>query len=202
MTDVDDVLSFWLGPEPATEAEVGARRKLWFTADEKVDREIRDRFGALVESARADQLEAWAETPRGAVALIVLIDQFSRNIYRGSGEAFAHDEKALRVATQGYDSERFGELGPTARLFAAMPFHHAEDLESQKRGVRLAVHDALTAQPPFKPLLVQTVDSARRHLDVIARFGRFPHRNVVLGRPSTPDEQEYLEYLKLAGQWL
>jgi uncharacterized protein (DUF924 family) len=198
----DDVLSFWLEPEPTTEAEVEARRRFWFGGGDAVDNEIRDRFGGLVERARAGALDAWAETAGGTLALILLIDQFSRNVHRGSAEAFACDGKALRLARGGYDSGRFDTLGPIERMFGALPFHHAEDLEAQKQGMRLSVRDALAARPPVDALLRQAVDSGRKHLDVIARFGRFPHRNAALGRASTPAEQEYLDYSKVTGQWL
>jgi uncharacterized protein (DUF924 family) len=202
MVGIDDVLSYWLEPLPTTATEVEAKRKFWFEAGSEVDREIDERFRILVESARAGALDEWAETPRGALALIILIDQFSRNLYRGTPQAFSHDETALRLARQGYDAGRFESFGTLEHFFASMPFRHAEDVETQKQGVALAVRDALRAEPLLRELMIYSVDWARKHLDVIARFGRFPHRNVVLGRPSTPAELEYLEYLKAAGQWL
>ena len=202
MAGIDDVLSYWLEPLPATAAEVEAKRKFWFEGGSDVDREIGERFRTLVERARAGALDAWTETARGTLALIILVDQFSRNLYRGTPDAFSHDDMALRLARQGYDAGRFESFGTLEHFFASMPFRHAEDVETQKQGVALAVHDALQADPLLRELMIYSVDWARKHLDVIVRFGRFPHRNAVLGRPSTPIELEYLEYLKLAGQWL
>jgi uncharacterized protein (DUF924 family) len=202
MTDIDDVISFWMAPEPTTAAEVQAKSAFWFRSNDELDRQIRDRFGGLVERARRGELDAWAGTPRGALALLILIDQFSRNIYRGSPDAFSADDKALGIARAGYDSGLFDGLSTVERLFTVLPFQHAEDVECQKRAVMLAVEAALSGEAYLRDFLVHTVDFARKHLDVVARFGRFPHRNAVLGRNSTAEELRYLEYLKLAGQWL
>jgi uncharacterized protein (DUF924 family) len=202
MSDIDRILSFWLAPSPQTAEEAEAKKQLWFSASEDLDREIKSKFGQLVEAARAGSLDAWAQTPRGTLALIILIDQFSRNLYRGRAEAFACDDKALKLACDGFDAGRFDELDSIERLFAALPLRHAEDVEMQKRAVALAVQDALNGAAHLKEFLIYSVDWARKHLDVIVRFGRFPHRNATLGRKSTPAEEEYLAYLKVAGQWL
>jgi uncharacterized protein (DUF924 family) len=195
-------LCYWFSPRPTTEAEVEARKQFWFYGGNAVDREIRERFSGLVERACKGELDAWTATPRGTLALIILLDQFTRNVYRGLPEAFAHDPIALELARTGFDSGRFEELDAIERMFAALPFRHAEDVEAQKRAVALAVQDALGATPLFKDFLIYSVDWARKHLDVIVRFGRFPHRNAVLKRESTPEELRYIAYLKFAGQWL
>jgi uncharacterized protein (DUF924 family) len=202
MTDIDRILSFWLTPSPRTAEQAEARKQFWFSANEELDLEIRSRFGPLVEEARAGHLDAWAQTPRGALALIILIDQFSRNLYRGKTEAFACDGRALALASAGYDAGKFDGFDAIERLFAALPFRHAEDIAAQKRAVALAVQDALSGEAHLKEFLIYSVDWARKHLDVIVRFGRFPHRNAALGRTCTPDEEQYLAYLKFAGQWL
>lgn len=202
MAGIDDVLSYWIEPLPTTATEVESKRKFWFEGGSDIDGEIGERFRTLVEQARRGELDGWAGTPRGTLALIILIDQFSRNLYRGTPEAFSHDQKALRLARDGYDSGTFESFGTIEHFFASMPFRHAEDVETQKQGVALAVRDALRADPLLLELMIYSVDWARKHLDVIVRFGRFPHRNVALARPSTPAELEYLEYLKVAGQWL
>jgi uncharacterized protein (DUF924 family) len=199
---VDEVLEYWLGPEPTTTEQVQQRMKLWFGGGAETDREIRERFTTLVQKAKAGELDAWAETPRGTLALVILLDQFTRNVYRGSPEAFVSDPKALALSREGHLQGRFASLGTFERMFATMPLRHAEDVEAQKLGVALAVRDTLEAPELLRAFMVRSVDSARDHLDVIVRFGRFPHRNAVLGRDSTPEEKEYLEYLKLAGQWL
>jgi uncharacterized protein (DUF924 family) len=198
----DEVLSYWLEPRPKTPAELEAKKQFWFTGGQAVDEEIRVRFGELVSKARAGELSAWQETPRGTLALLILLDQFSRNLYRGTPEAFLHDPLCLELARVGFDSGHFDGFDPIERMFAALPFRHAEDVDAQKLAVALAVKDARSATPLLLDFLVYSVDWARKHLDVVVRFGRFPHRNKALGRPSTSDEIEYLEYLKLAGQWL
>jgi uncharacterized protein (DUF924 family) len=134
--------------------------------------------------------------------LIVLLDQFSRNLFRGSKDAFLHDETALELARTGFDGGLFAGFDALDRLFCYLPFSHAEDLDMQRRAVRLAVAAFMDAPPAWRKPLAGGVDFARKHLDVIARFGRFPHRNETLGRVSTDEEKEYLAYLKEAGQWL
>ena len=199
---IDEVLSYWLGRRPETPDELEARKQFWFYGGESVDQEVRARFGELVAKARTGELQAWTQTPRGTLALLILLDQFSRNLYRGTPDAFSHDPICLELALAGFDSGRFDELDAIERMFAALPFRHAENVEAQKRGVALAVRDALDTTPLLKDFLVYSVDWARKHLDVIVRFGRFPHRNRALGRPSTREELDYLAYLELAGQWL
>jgi|RhiMethySRZTD1v2_1073278.scaffolds.fasta_scaffold06496_9 uncharacterized protein (DUF924 family) len=202
MREIEDVLAYWFLPRPTTEAEIEAKKQFWFSGGSAVDREIRERFSGLVGRACSGELEEWIATPRGTLALVILLDQFTRNAYRGTPQAFARDPIALELVRAGFDSGRFDELDAIERMFVALPFRHTEDVEAQKRGVALAVSDALTGPPLLKDFLVYSVDWARKHLDVIVRFGRFPHRNAVLGRKSTPEELEYLEYLKFAGQWL
>jgi uncharacterized protein (DUF924 family) len=201
-TAMSDVLAYWFEPRPATAAEVDARRRFWFEGSEATDREIRARFGALVARARAGELDDWRATPRGTLALLILLDQFSRNLDRGRPEAFSHDPVALGIATEGFAAGQFDDLDLAERLFAALPFRHAEDVAAQTRAVELAVRDALTAPPIYRDFAIYSVDWARKHLDVIVRFGRFPHRNAALGRESTAGEREYLAYLQRAGQWL
>jgi uncharacterized protein (DUF924 family) len=202
MSEQDRVLSFWLEPKPKTEEALSARQKIWFMGGKEVDRQIDEQFRELVESAARGELDDWAAAARGRLALIILLDQFPRNIYRGSPRAFATDQKAVALSASGYDANLFDGLDAIDHLFLSLPFSHAEDLELQKRCVRHGVHYALTAPPEWKTLMRGGVDFARKHLDVIARFGRFPHRNAVLGRENTPEEEEYLEFLRDAGQWL
>lgn len=192
MSEIDEVLSYWFGGDPA------ARQTKWFNGGPEVDAEISSKFGAVVEQARAGQLASWSETPRGALAWLILVDQFSRNIYREKAEAFACDPAALAWART--HRAKLATLSPSEQVFALLPFEHAEDLEAQRQGVALMVELALAAGAPDD--LKSAVDYGRKHLDVIARFGRFPHRNAVLGRASTPDEQTYLAYGKLTKQWL
>jgi uncharacterized protein (DUF924 family) len=172
----DDVLDFWFGDDTRARAE-------WFRADPAFDRQIAERFEPLIESALAGELDAWAQTPRGALARILLLDQFTRNAFRGTPRAFSGDAMALegarRMVREGHDEA----LVPLQRLFVYLPFEHAEDLEAQREALRLFARTDLGDQ----------VEWARRHHDVIERFGRFPHRNDILGRASTPEEIEFLK---------
>jgi len=200
--EIERVLSFWLGAPPRNPAELEAKKLFWFTGGKAIDHEIRARFGDLVEQARAGALSDWTQTPRGTLALLILLDQFSRNVFRGTKDAFSHDPVCLELARSGFDTGFFDELDPIERMFVALPFRHAEDVDAQKRAVSLAVQDALRTNALLRDYHIYSVDWARKHLDVIVRFGRFPHRNAALGRVSTPEEIDYLAYLALAEQWL
>ena len=202
MTEIDRVWQFWLLPKPQTPEEMATKSQLWFGANAELDRQIRVQFGHLVEQARAGELTSWADTARGRLALIILIDQFSRNVYRGNPQAYSADERALTLAIEGYDRGDFAHLDSLEQVFAYLPFSHAEDLTLQKRAVELAQRAALAAPHAWRGMLFGAVDYARKHLDVIARFGRFPHRNIVLNRVTTAEESAYLDYLRVADQWL
>jgi len=202
MDDIDRIFTFWLEPKPETEAEADARWRFWFTSSDAVDRDIRERFGPLVAKARQGELDGWTATPRGTLALIVLIDQFSRNLHRGTPDAFSADGKALEIARWGFANLMFAGFDVFDNLFAALPFRHAESVKSQRIALDIAQQDALRGKPEFMRFLTDSVEYARKHYDVIARFGRFPHRNATLGRATTAEEADYLEYLKFVGQWL
>jgi uncharacterized protein (DUF924 family) len=132
----DEVLEFWFG-ESEDAAQRPDRMQLWFSGGDEVDRRIRERFGALLEQARSGALNHWAETARGRLALIVLIDQFSRNVYRGSAEAFSQDALALRLSLDGLENGHYAQLSCFEQLFFVMPLEHAEDLAQQNRAVAL-----------------------------------------------------------------
>ncbi|MEI7035547.1 DUF924 family protein [Fulvimonas yonginensis] len=178
-----EVLDFWFADENAVR---------WFRPDEAFDRTVRERFGGTLEAAARGELDDWAATPRGRLALLIVLDQFSRNIYRGDARAFAQDPKAQAVALAGLERRDDEALAPLERLFAYLPLEHAEDLALQWRSVTLFRALALQAPPADRAQYEGYLDYARRHCEVIARFGRFPHRNAVLDRPSTPDERDYL----------
>lgn len=177
-----EVLRFWFGAA----SEYGTRRGEWFRKDPAFDQRIRDRFLHLYEKAVARGLARWHEWPGDALALVVLLDQFPRNMFRGSARAFAADglarEAAHAALAAGYDRGRL----PVERLFYYLPFEHSEALDDQQLACRL-----------MEPLAVfpETADAygyAVRHREIIERFGRFPHRNGALGRPSAPEESEFL----------
>jgi uncharacterized protein (DUF924 family) len=192
-----DVLGYWLGSAQPDTAGALACKNLWFIKSDATDQQIRERFGALVEDALAGRLDGWAGTALGRLALIVLLDQFTRNLFRGTPRSFAGDPQALQLAldgiAQGHD--RHADLPAVARIFCYLPLEHAEDMALQDRSV--AAFQALADQAGTGPanvreFLAGTLDYAHRHREVIARYGRFPHRNPILGRESTAQEQEYL----------
>ena len=194
MNEIESVLEFWFGVCGADGAIDPVKRKMWFGDSRKHDAEIREHFGALHERASRGELEsAWAPTPRGRLALIVVLDQFSRHIHRGSGAAFAQDPAAQRLVVSGLQMRADHELIPAQRAFFYIPLEHAEDLELQRLGVRCFDGLANTVAPARRKDYESFLDYARRHRDTIERFGRFPHRNALLGRASTPDEIEFLK---------
>jgi uncharacterized protein (DUF924 family) len=179
-----EVLDFWFGaPESA---EYGKPREAWFKKDAGFDRQLRDRFSRLHAAAAAGELDGWTATPRGSLALIVLLDQFSRNMFRDTPQAFAFDSRALGVAQNAVAAGFDQALLPVERMFLYLPFEHSEHPDHQDRCVEL--FERLQTFPE----MAAPIDYARRHREVIARFGRFPHRNRILGRPSTPEEEDYL----------
>lgn len=175
-----DVLDFWFGTD-------GASRDEWFRKDPDFDALIRERFGALVEQALAGDLADWEGTADGALARVLLLDQFTRNIFRGTPRAFDGDAQALALARSMVARSADQALPPLRRVFAYLPFEHAEDHAAQRESLRL--FGALAAA---HPTLASYDDYARRHAVVIERFGRFPHRNAILGRASTPEEVAFL----------
>jgi uncharacterized protein (DUF924 family) len=193
MDPSEEILAFWFGAEFDPAAPPAAdRQRLWFGKDDATDRLIRERFGVDVERAGAGGLDGWAAEPRGRLALIILLDQFTRNIYRASPRAFASDHKALALSQEGMMHGHDRALAPLQRVFFYLPMEHAEDLAVQERCV--AAFEALLGEAPSgaEKAFEGFLDYARRHRDIIARFGRFPHRNAILGRGSTPEEQEFL----------
>ena len=157
------------------------------------DAEIAARFGDLVKRAAAGELEGWRDTPTGALALVIVLDQFSRNLHRGSPLAFANDPAARDVAKDVRARHFDRALAPVERSFLYLPYEHAEDRALQEESVALFTELAAEAPPEVAEYLRETLDYARRHRDVIARFGRFPHRNGALGRASTAAEIEFLK---------
>lgn len=176
---IDAVLSFWFGdPE---DPGYGENREAWFKKDPDFDREIETRFGALIADGAAGRLDSMAESPEGAVALVIILDQFPRNIYRGDARAFAQDAKARAVAERAIAREFDASLMPVMRKFLYLPFEHSEDLADQDLALKL-----------FTPLGAEDLEWAEKHRNIIAEFGRFPHRNAALGRVSTPEEEAFL----------
>lgn len=155
----------------------------WFEKNDSIDTEIREKFLSLYEDARRDRLEDWKQQPQSALALTILFDQFPRNLFRGSPRSFESDGLARDMAAQALDHDFDRELSPEQRQFFYLPFMHSENLGDQKRSI--ALYEKLGDK--------NALDFAHQHHDIIERFGRFPHRNQVLGRQITPEEAEFLK---------
>jgi len=189
---LEDVLRFWfgsLGPDGTVDE---AHRARWFAASDEVDRRCREAFETDLVRAVRGELDDWPATPRGQLALIVLLDQLSRNIYRGTARAFAQDAKALAVCQDGLARGADHALHYIERVFFYMPLQHAEERDAQRRSVECFEGLVAEVSPLQRPLFEDFLDYARRHRAVIERFGRFPHRNAILGRPSTSAELAFL----------
>ena len=183
MSAPEEILGFWFGREG--EEGYGEFREAWFTKDPGFDREIRDRFEPVYEEAAAGNLDHWKDEVRSCLALIIVLDQLPRNMYRGDARMYATDEKARQAAWYAVEHAYNRELLPVERGFLYMPFMHSEDLEDQRRSVELFRSLGGTGE-------TDPAQYAVRHLEIVERFGRFPHRNQILGRTTTPEEAEFL----------
>jgi uncharacterized protein (DUF924 family) len=186
------LLELWFGREPLVGAALSERMGVWFGTSPEFDALLRERFAALVDAAAAGRLDAWAASPRGRLALILLLDQLPRNLFRGEARAFATDSRALALALDGIEAGHDRALGWQERLFFYLPLEHAEDLAVQERSLALFGSLAAEAPPELREPFEGNLEWARSHHDLIARFGRFPHRNRALGRASSADEQRFL----------
>jgi uncharacterized protein (DUF924 family) len=190
----DTILKYWFG-SALEDAAVTARQRarLWWSKNRQVDNEIRRRFEKTVIKAGAGELDHWEANPRDRLALILLTDQFPRSIYRNSAKAFAFDTKALSLARDGIDVGFDINLRPLEKVFFYLPLEHSESLADQQRSVSLFQKLLDEAGSDQKPTFAEYLDFAVRHRDIISRFGRFPHRNKVLERISTPEELSFLQ---------
>lgn len=194
MSRREEILEFWF--EGVDEAGVSAPPSClarWFGGDEALDSTLREQFGADLESALAGELDHWAKSPRGTVALVILLDQFTRNVFRGGARAFSGDARALELSQAAVENGVDDRLRPIERYFLYLPFEHAEDPVLQERSVRLYVSLAGEIPEDARALFTGATEWAVRHQVVIERFGRFPGRNAALGRTSTPEESAFLE---------
>lgn len=177
------VLAFWFDSAHETQ---------WFRSDPAFDVQIREQFGDQVSAATAGRLNHWPATPSGWLALLIVLDQFPRNIYRNDPRAWRQDLLAQQIVVSGLEEDFDRQLPPIQRVFAYMPLQHAEDIGLQRRCVQLFEDLCDSAPANERDRYADFLDYARRHESVIARFGRFPHRNAVLGRATTPEEEVYL----------
>jgi uncharacterized protein (DUF924 family) len=193
METPDTIHAFWFGTHTDDDAVIASQSALWWRKQAEVDAEIRQRFAPWVARAASGELDGWLADIRGRLALILLTDQFPRNIWRGEAAAFAFDVLALRWAKDTLRLGLDGELRAVERVFVYLPLEHSEDLGDQREAVRLFDRLATSVPVPHRPSFDSYLDYARRHLAIIERFGRFPHRNAALGRETTAEETAFLQ---------
>jgi len=192
MDEISSVIDFWLGPTVETDEVAPEIRARWWSKDPDFDAEIRSRFGDSYARAITGELDSWADTPRGRLALVILLDQFSRNLHRDSALAWSQDARAQALALEGLERGDDRALPLYGRVFLYMPLMHAEDRDLQSECVRRFEALANEVEGPARKVVLSNLDFARRHQEIVERFGRFPHRNAVLRRESTPEERAFL----------
>ncbi len=190
--DFERVLAFWFGAQRSDRLIAEEKSALWWKKQPEVDAQCRRLFEPTIEAAGAGRLDRWAHNARGRLALILLADQLPRNVYRDTARAFAFDDLARRHCLEGLERSDDLALRPIERVFFYLPLEHAESLELQRRSLQLYSTLARSAPADARALFDGFLKYARRHAEIIERFGRFPHRNALLGRLSTPEEPAFL----------
>jgi uncharacterized protein (DUF924 family) len=188
----EEILEFWFGESVGTEPPSPERLRLWFGGEPETDRLIRERFILDLKRARRGDYNHWREKPRGALAFIIILDQFARNIHRGSPQAYAGDDQCRKLCLAGIELGQDRALAMVERAFFYLPLEHAEDPKLQRLSVQAFTNLREQAPATLEKMCQGFLDYALRHRDIIERFGRFPHRNAAMGRPSTPEEEAFL----------
>lgn len=191
----EEILNYWFGKLESDKAPSENHSGIWFSNRKEVDEEMKFRFELDLKRALDGKLKYWEETPRGSLALIILIDQFSRNIYRGSVKAFEGDKLALNICLRGIEKGYDIGIHPIERMFFYMPLMHSEDINIQMTSLEyFTILEKLYTTPPcIASMISGTKMYAERHYLIIEKFGRFPHRNKIIGRESTAEETEFLK---------
>jgi uncharacterized protein (DUF924 family) len=193
METANTIREFWFGLNPDDQIVAQTQSKLWWNKNPDVDAQIRNRFEPDVVKAANRELDDWLETPQDRLALIILTDQFPRNIYRNTSQAFAFDSLARSWCKAGIQNGSHELLRPIERIFCYLPLEHSESIEDQELSVALVRSLANSVEPNYRSTFESFIGFAIRHRDIIARFGRFPHRNQILGRESSPAELAFLQ---------
>lgn len=189
---IDAILSFWFKEHELSAPQIDRRMDIWFGEDPIFDHEIEKDFSADVDKASDGELNHWAHDPRGRLALIILLDQFRRSIYRNTPSAFEKDPAALKLCVEGAMEGEDKGLSPIQRVFFYMPLQHAESRKVQAKSVELFARLAEAVSPTLRETFMTVAQFAELHRDIVERFGRFPHRNKMLNRKNTAEENEYL----------
>lgn len=193
MSTYAEISFYWFLTPSHDPAYLEERTRLWFRKDERTDQIIQERFGPDVEAALKGERDGWADVSKGALGLILLLDQLTRNIYRGTASAFAGDDRAQALCLEGLTKGQDQRLHPIERVFFYLPLEHSEDRGLQARSVELFTALAEDVPAAVRSTYDSYLDYARRHQEIVDRFGRFPHRNAALGRASTTEEVAFLE---------
>ena len=199
-TEIKLVLDYWLGNSHKGPDECERMSKLWYGGTAENDKEVIENFAEIYEKACSDSLSSWAESSDGALALVIVLDQFSRQIHRRTALAFAQDLMARAVAVRSVSQKFDLEMSVPGRLFLYHPFQHSEFIEDQELGVSLTQHLLEQCDPVWKDYVESSLEYFEDHKSIISKFGRFPHRNRILERESTPEELEFLESSSNYGQ--
>jgi uncharacterized protein (DUF924 family) len=189
---IDAILTFWFKEHELTAPQIDGRMDIWFGEDSIFDEEIAREFSADVGNASEGKLDHWAQESRGRLALILLLDQFRRNIYRNQPEAFSLDKAALKLCVEGAMEKKDKGLSPIERVFFYLPLQHAESRKVQEKSCQIYNKLCDAVSPTYKETFETVAQFAELHADIVRQFGRFPHRNKVLNRENTPEEDEYL----------
>ena len=189
---INKILSFWFKEQALTAPQIDGRMDTWFGEDQLFDQVIASEFVDDVEDASEGRLDHWAHEPNGLLALILLLDQFRRNIHRSTPDAFAKDRTALKLCVEGVMEKKDSGLSPIQRVFFYMPLQHAESRKVQKKSVEIYNRLAEAVSPTYRETFETIAQFAELHADIVEQFGRCPHRNRLLNRDNTVEEEEYL----------
>ena len=189
---IDAILSFWFREQALSAPQIDRRMDTWFSEDPVFDHEIRKEFADDVDAACEGRLDHWADDPKGRLALILLIDQFRRNMHRNTAAAFSKDKLALKLCVEGAMAKKDKGLSPIEKVFFYMPLQHAESRKVQAKSVELYRRLSESVSPTYRETFETIAQFAELHKDIVDQFGRFPHRNRLLNRQNTPEEAEYL----------
>jgi len=189
---IEAILAFWFKEVELSAPQIDRRMDIWFGEDDVFDHECKKEFSSDVDRASEGQLDHWAAEPRGRLALILLLDQFRRNIYRGTVQAFAKDKAALKLCVEGAMEKKDKGLTPIQRAFFYMPLQHTESLKVQTKSVQIFGRLSEAVSATYRETFKTIAQFAELHHDIVEQFGRFPHRNKLLNRENTAEEDEYL----------
>lgn len=194
MVEIDKILDFWFGNLEENDVPSDKNRKIWWIKDPENDEFIKDNFEANLSMAINGELDSWKSTPIGSLALIILLDQFSRNIYRDTAKSFSQDKKAVEFCLEGIHKNLDNKLHPVQRVFYYMPLMHSENISNQEKSIECFSNLAkeFTVPEAIANMVSGSYEYALKHYEIVKRFGRYPHRNTILGRESNPEEIEFL----------